>query len=292
MKQYIYKVLGISLCFFFVVFLFACVRVYYADKIDWTLPKEKHILFLGASHPYHGINDSLLVSAKNISHPSERYMYTYLKLQKLLESNSQVDTIFLECSSTDLWQDTDYKYYDSNEQSYYIPTYWPMFGADEWGVVLRKPKTVISLFGTTLLKRDFFNPQVYFESFGGKPTVEERNKIIDLKNVHRSWALDKVDTEYGNYGYEINYKYLRKIVDLCKLKGVKLYLVGYPLYNESLTYDHYFCTRMRKKYFNDVEFLDYVNWKVPNSCRMDAHHLNGKGAILFTNELKNRFRLR
>ena len=105
-----------------------------------------------------------------------------------------------------------------------------------------------------MLKRDFFNPQVYFESFGGKPTYEERNKIIDLKSVHRSWALDKVDTEYGDYGYGINYRYLRKIVDLCKRKGVKLYLVGYPLYNESLTYDHYFCTRMRKKYFNDVEF--------------------------------------
>lgn len=67
-----------------------------------------------------------------------------------------------------------------------------------------------------MLKRDFFNPQVYFESFGGKPTVEERNKIIDLKNVHRSWALDKVQTEYGDYGYGINYRYLRKIVDLCK----------------------------------------------------------------------------
>lgn len=52
------------------------------------------------------------------------------------------------------------------------------------------------------------------------------------------------------------------------------------------------CSHMRKKYFYDVEFLDYVNWKVPNSCRMDAHHLNGKGAILFTNELKNRFHLR
>ena len=291
MRQFIYQVLEISLCFLFVVFLLACVRVYYANKIDWKLPKEKHVLFLGASHPYHGINDSLLVSAKNISHPSERYLYTYLKLQKLLETNSQVDTIFLEGSSTDLWQDTDYKYYDINEQSYYIPAYWPLFGMDEWKVVLKKPRSVISYFGTTLLKRDFFHPQTYLESFGGKPTVEERKKVIDLKSVRRSWALDKVKTEYGDYGYEVNYKYLRKIVDLCKQKGIKLYLIGYPLYNESLTYDRDFCARMRKKNFNDVEYLDYVNWKVPDSCRMDAHHLNGRGAVLFTNELKNRFHL-
>lgn len=160
------------------------------------------------------------------------------------------------------------------------------------GSSFKKTKYCDFTFWNHIAEKRLLQSSSFFESFGGKPTVEERNKIIDLKNVHRSWALDKVQTEYGDYGYGINYRYLRKIVDLCKRKGVKLYLVGYPLYNESLTYDHDFCTRMRKKYFNDVEFLDYVNWKVPNSCRMDAHHLNGKGAILFTNELKNRFHLR
>ena len=43
------------------------------------------------------------------------------------------------------------------------------------GVDFRKKYSVISLFSTTMLK----NLRVYFESFGGKSSVEERNKIID-----------------------------------------------------------------------------------------------------------------
>lgn len=112
------------------------------------------------------------------------------------------------------------------------------------GSSFKKTKYCDFTFWNHIAEKRLLQSSSFFESFGGKTSVEERNKITDLKSVHRSWALDKVQTEYGDYG--INYRYLRKIVDLCKQKGVKLYLVGYPLYNESLTYDHDFCTRMRK----------------------------------------------
>ena len=43
--------------------------------------------------------------------------------------------------------------------------------------------------------------------------------------------------------------------------------------------------------FSDVEFLDYSDWPVADDERYDAHHLNAKGAVRFTQELKNRFNL-
>ena len=46
---------------------------------------------------------------------------------------------------------------------------------------------------------------------------------------------------------------------------------------------------MPKKYFNDVEYLDYSHWAATDDERLDAHHLNHKGAVRFTEELKKKF---
>ncbi len=127
MKQYLKSFLFISFLFTVLIFSLFLVRYYVARHINWSLSKEKHILFMGASHVCRGVDDSLTKEAINLGSPSERYLYTYIKLLHYVGNNPQVDTVFLQCSSTDLWQNTDYKYHAHNEQSFFISSYWPFF---------------------------------------------------------------------------------------------------------------------------------------------------------------------
>lgn len=94
MKRYIKSFLFISCLFAILISLLFITRYYVAKHIDWSLSKEKHILFMGASHVCRGVDDSLTKEAINLGSPSERYLYTYIKLLHYVENNPQVDTVF------------------------------------------------------------------------------------------------------------------------------------------------------------------------------------------------------
>ena len=95
MKQYLKSFLFISFLFTVLIFSLFLVRYYVARHINWSLSKEKHILFMGASHVCRGVDDSLTKEAINLGSPSERYLYTYIKLLHYVGNNPQVDTVFL-----------------------------------------------------------------------------------------------------------------------------------------------------------------------------------------------------
>ena len=77
----------------FVTVVFALVLVFFlvqgiilmnhhlASRINWRLPAEKHIVFIGASLVAYGIDDSMTESAINLANGGERYMFTFLKLR-------------------------------------------------------------------------------------------------------------------------------------------------------------------------------------------------------------------
>ncbi|WP_455664436.1 hypothetical protein [Phocaeicola sp.] len=288
MKRYVKNFLFISSLFVIIVFLLLSVRFYIANHLDWSLPKERHILFMGASHVARGINDSLTKEAVNVGSLSERYLYTYIKLLHYVEANPQIDTVFLQCSSTDLWQDTDYKYHAHNEQSFFISSYWPFFSKEQWLIFRSEPKQVFGVVMSSLIDVKYLSSVSYISSLGSY-----LNKIDDATLFDPAKQIPQLETgmikDYGWYGYNVNYKYLRRIIDYCREHCMKLYLMHFPVFKPELYYDQAFCEDMRRKYFNDVEYLDYSHWVVADDERMDSHHLNHKGAIKLTKELKERF---
>ena len=58
------------------------------------LPDEKKYVFLGHSHAQAAYNDKLIDSAFNLASSGEAYFYTYVKLNKILEDNSDKKIIF------------------------------------------------------------------------------------------------------------------------------------------------------------------------------------------------------
>lgn len=284
MKKYIKNITVISLLFVLLVIVVASVRMVIFNHHSWKLPAEKHILFMGASHFNHGIDDTMMESAINWTRGSERYMYTYIKLQHLLPENPQIDTIFLELAPTDLWTDTDYKYHVLNEQSGYVKLYWPFYSMEQWQIFKSEPVQVLGLVMSSLLSTKEVTHNRWWSTMGGFKKKEE------VMNPNE-WSTM---LEPANYtGHKVNYDYLRRIITLCKENNIQLYFVYCPMYHPEFFYDQEYYYKAYRESFSDIELFDYCHWDgMPLDGFADPHHLNPKGARIFTQELKNRFNIK
>lgn len=271
-----------------VIGIFAtCITAKYmiTHSISFKEPENVHFLFIGASHPWHGIDEHLLRDAINRSARSERYMYSYLKLKQIINDNPQIDTVFIECSPTDIWENTDDKYFNENEMSYFIPLYFPLFSSDEWKIYSHKMPDVIKLIVQKSFQLNQLFPERLMAGFG-----TQADKAENLVKMNSSEVVPAMID--GNLGNEINYTYLRKIIDLCDKHDIKLYGIYFPVYHPEYYYDQEYYHKALSEKFPDLDVLDYSGMTLPDSARFDAHHLNWYGAQIFTTELKNRFKIR
>ena len=225
-----------------------------------------------------------MTSAINYAKASERYMYTYLKLEKLLQNNPQIDTIFLQYAPTDMWKNTDDKYFRHSEQIAFAALYWPLFRFAEWN----------------LLKSDFINIQNVIyprlrESYNWnkKDYVSIQGNFSGLFDCFDTIAdFPKKTESQMNRGYMINYCYCRKIINLCNQYNVKLYFIFMPVWRHYISYDVNYYFDAYNKYFNDVELLDFHDFEMDLCERRDAHHLNYYGATRFTKFLQKEYGIR
>lgn len=283
MRKFIKNTIFISGLFILLVGMIVGMRATIIRSHSWRLPQGKHIIFMGASHVNHGIDDSMMESAINWTKGSERYMFTYIKLQHLLMENLQIDTIFLELAPTDLWEDTDYKYYDKMEQAGFLPYYWPFFTYEHWNIYKSHPIQAMTSVLSSLLSTKELTQESFWSTLGGY------NNVLDIMNA--SAVKPNVITSNG-CGHEINYKYLNKIIDLCSEKGIKLIFIETPTYHPEYFYDVDYFYKAYNDNFSDVEFADYSRWSIPLDEMYDAHHLNHKGAVRFTKEIKKRYNIK
>ena len=227
---------------------------------------------MGASHIERGINTDEYNSAINLASSSERYMFSYLKLKKLINDNPQIDTLFLEFAPTDIQKNTDSKYFQKNEMTHFIPLYSPYFSKEEWNIYSNYKMDIL----LTLFQNLTSNLPFELSDFGGYKVNEgffDRNKE---PYPNRQWL------EVGNY---INYSYLDKIVKTCQKNNIELLFLYMPMYNKDYYYDTNYFYKIYIEKFSNIPFLDYSDWDCPDTYRKDEHHLNKKGAIEFTKQL-------
>ena len=239
----------------------------------WRLPQEKHVLFCGASAITLGINDSLTVSAVNISKRSERYMYTYVKLKRYISNNPQIDTIFIQFAPTDMWQNADDKYF-MNEQLEYLPMYWSLLGQQEWKWLSKDLMHIAEVVIPRCRNRFNWSIDAYKLANGGYAT--EYRCFDEVRDYPK-----QVTSEMYN-GNRINHLYCQKIIDLCDDNNIKLYFLYLPVWKQDVAYDldYYYNTYHEK--FSEVELIDYSRIEMEDCERFDAHHLNSNGARKIT----------
>ncbi len=283
MKKYLQNLIAISLIFLLLVGVLITMRAIIIRSHTWKFPQEKHILFMGASHVQNGINDLYLREAVNLASASERYMYTYLKLKNILPANPQIDTIYLELAATDLWQNADEKYHVVNEQSAFISKYWPLFSYDEWSVFKQEPLQVFPFIVNGLLSIEGWNNSTWMECIGG---YTKKRGVLD------ECQMNVTKEKNNGYGNKTNYHYLRKIIDLCRDQKVCLYFIETPTYHIEFNYDVDYCKEAYHEYFSDIMYYDFSDYQIDNEYRADGHHLNDRGAKVFTEFLMDTLKIK
>lgn len=282
MKQYINKVILFVSLFGLILIMLISIQYIRINNYSWKLPNNEHILFMGASHIARGIDDTLMKEAINLARPSERYMYTYIKLQHILKNNTQVDTIFLQCAHTDLAVDCDYKYFDENELSGYVGLYWPFFSYQHYKLLVPKFKVVISYILKSLVNKNSYNHDNWFNDFGGYEPLEG---TMNTENITPNPESDR------GCGHVINYTYLKQIIKLCKEHNIKLFLVQCPVFHPEYFFDVSYHEKTLEEFTQTVEYIDFSEWKISNDEFLDPHHLNRIGAERFTMEIRSKFNI-
>lgn len=285
MKRYLVNISLFSVILF-VVFISAIGgRYVVCQKMNWQIDPSISIALIGASHITRGFDLSNIHGVGNYSKPSERYMFTYLKLNRLLASNESIDTVVLQCAPADLWQHTDDKYFAENEMSEFIPLFYPLFGKEEWEAYSGHYVSLLKFIIQHAFDQSLFYVNQYMKRVGFEQEPELLSERMDVKSVHK-------ELKTGVYGNKINLAYLYKIIDICEKYHKKLYLVYCPVYKPEYFYNQveYYTELSRIKKRRNVTCLDFSHLNLADSCFYDAHHLNAEGAKLFTEEFFRRIR--
>jgi hypothetical protein len=256
----------------------------------FKLPGNVKYIFLGHSHPQMDYNDKLIDSSINLASSGEAYFYTYIKLKKILESNNDKKIVFIEFSNNniisqmDKWIWNDVYIYDRYR------LYWPYTPNMERRVLYAKnPEASILCDIKSIVTNVYYIfslKNIAKDGRMGGYLYLDRDKTDSLIKANLLYSKRKPpDTSLS----PINLMYLRKIIEICGAKGVKIILVRSPLHQIYDEFKNEFkYMEVLNKEFSDVEFIDLRNFPLLNSDYGDLEHLNYRGAkkySLFFNEL-------
>ncbi len=107
------------------------------------------------------------------------------------------------------------------------------------------------------------------------------------KNHVKKFAIDK-NVNKGHAEFTVSslqYKYLEKMINLCRIYNIRLILINTPLYKADIYTDNVSFDLFRQKELSEIEYLDFSMFSLPESCYADLIHLNKYGAAIFSEYL-------
>ena len=249
-------------------------------KID----KKYKNVFLGHSHTECAFTDTIIKNTINLSNGGECYFYTYLKLKKILQNNDHLERVFISFSNNqigigndtyDIWNDKYINKWFTKYGAYMEQKDLAVLAKNNPLCFLKAQSYTIKEYLTFLLKSD---KDIITSQSWGRYNYLKKNKIDSILKTIKE---EKYPTSfiYSN----ISIDYLLKMIRLCKDKGVNIYLVRSPVHEKWQDFkNEYFFRKILKEQFSTVNFLDFKNFPLDNSCFADEHHINFKGSTKFS----------
>lgn len=257
-------------------------------KANFKLVSNPKYLIIGHSHSECAFNDSLIAGFKNISESGESYFYSYFKVKKLLEQNKGVETMFVEFTNNQIDADMDEWIWDDKHISNRYPKFSPFMTFEDNMLLLKNnPKGYLNAFShSNKRKMNAIISQEYdYSKVLGGYLYLVRDKTDSLL-AHSNHFNIKSKLKATNSMHNIsvaNLLYLDKIIKLCKDYKVKIVLVRSPQHQE---YEGYInepkYKAVLKRYYNDIDYIDFSSFPLSNSAFGDFEHLNHKGARIFS----------
>jgi len=288
----------------FLVFKFGVLKQTYNNK-NYELHKNITTLFVGDSHTQYGISDIGEKNYINLGYRSEKYIWTYNKLKKILESNSQLKKVFLSVSLHSFGA-ANHRALKGDKLTFFLSRYCQLIDADAIVNLLKISRFQSDIFYCALKKGIGFP----FEGFN------DFRYLISLKSGKRTrdvfpfWGafnntdkkLNKLDLDIKptlkrhfdkNRFSPIQEKYFNKIIQLCYENNIEINLISFPVTQKYLQNVPKIFV---KKFEQMIELAtprvsSHIN--LINSFRntgdfKDFDHLNKFGALKVSELLKRR----
>jgi hypothetical protein len=282
MKKFIFKLLFFIIPILLVLVIVRYYIIYLKENTQrYKLSSSIENLIIGHSQPECALNDSLIENSKNMSQGGESYLFTYVKLKKILEINPTIKNVYLSFSNNQVSSlMDDWTFGDESLKAKYNSYHFAMDKKEKellfkknWQAILQSEFTIIRNNSVDLVKyKGKLNPKIYWGEYlylkrDKTDSLLKSNYIENLKKNRKSKISD------------INIHYLKKIVDLCKLKKVHIFLFRTPIHNAlKSTFDELKFQSIRKQYFSNIKYIDNIDFQISNEEFGDLEHLNYRGA--------------
>jgi hypothetical protein len=249
------------------------------------------ILFAGDSHIQLGVNDQIITKSKNIANLGEAYIYTYEKIQYYLQYNHGVKQIYLGAGCHNFSE-----YYDGFSHGR-LPDYLPILSLkDQLKHSFDRQYGFVNIISPVL-----YNGMINVTKHSGQFTFSGGFSNFSVNRMNEdSSILPRINSQFyvdndrlKSYS-ENNIKYLKKIISLCKEKGVELDLIATPLHPEYKMSIPSSYLSMRKSFISNekVRLIDFEDITMPSGSFMpDGDHLTAAGAAYFSKILNDQNRL-
>ncbi len=260
-------------------------RSYFQNDDFYRLNPATTTVVLGHSQTECGFNDRLVRGTQNFSQGGEAYFYTYQKLKKFIDANPSLKNVVVSFSNNQIDSQMDkWVWGEENMYSYY-PKYAFMMEMQDYEMLMQNnPKTMLA--AEAKMFKSFASSAIK----GRDNLLEDRNwggylhlKRKKIDSLIKTDYLRKESKRDLKQVSQISIDYLQKIKQLCDQHQVKLFFIRMPAHqlwvyrqNEDLF------QQVRKKYFNEVRFLDFQDFPLTNDEMGDFDHLNFDGAKRFS----------
>ncbi len=287
MKKFILKIVVflVTSLLVTVVINFA-LNSYTRSRSKFKMEKQPKSIVVGHSHPECAFNDSLIQDFNNFSNSGETYFYTYVKTKKIILNNESIENVFVEFTNNNIYKSRDSLIFNDKNINYRYPKLDAFLEKKQQEILLKnnitaylnalsqsKKKQILRIFESDFNFIDEFGGYLYLKRF---KTDSLLNNIGERKNLKEkainSFPFSKLDLSY-----------LRKIIEFCEKNHRKVYLIRSPQHPRNRTMKNEIAFQyILHEEFNDVEFLDFVNFPLKNSEYGDLGHLNYLGAEKFS----------
>ncbi|MDH8702638.1 hypothetical protein M2138_002006 [Dysgonomonadaceae bacterium PH5-43] len=276
-----------------------CVQKNILNSNNFKIEDSKSILMIGDSHVGLSLDPQYINYSDNQFILGEHYLFTYVRLRCFLKNNPQLKTVVLGYTYSNLASATDNSLFNNYNKNASFPKYFALLNDNE-------------------LRLLYASDLIYFRNFlgwkCGVPTKDNINLICKTLNsdfskkelpfrgryfsAAKGASIDSFCDAAGQFDFEnldvseISVEYLWKIMDLCRRYEVKLILYTSPLflgYLEQIPefYKQTFeeTTSKIKNDYPDVNFINYSDFVMPDTCYSDGNHLSSHGAKIVSEKL-------
>lgn len=271
-----------------VAVIFLSTSVILSDA-KFLVPKEKNIVAVGNSLIECSIDDNIATHYVNLGKSATHNMFAYIKIKKILADNDHIDTIVMALSPAQINKEIDNRWlldtYISPQLNYMV--YFSSFYDYDFSVMSKSSFLISTLRSTPITIVYYASDQL----FGRSIDIKDRGIGRYLRQTHTMTPQSKVENSDISTvdTNSVQYRYLLKIMQLCKEKSVNLQFINTPM-RGALLYDKQEFMSLCRERLPNINYTDFADFPLADSCFADNVHLNYRGAEVFSNYI-NRYGL-